>query len=130
MSIASAVARGQRFAERQMTDSCTVRRRTGETTNPSTGEVTPVMTPVYSGRCRLIQSSPSGGQVTVGEAVLTLSGSVLCLPVSAGGVTTDDVATMDASSDSDLVGRTLRITAPAHQSHGVERRFPVTEISS
>lgn len=130
MSIASAVARGQRFAERQMADTCTVRRKTGETTDPDTGAVTPVMTPVYTGRCRLIQPSPTGGQTTVGEAVLTLSGSVLCLPVSALGVTTDDVATMDTSGDPDAVGAKLKIGSPAHQSHPVERRFPVTEISS
>ena len=46
MSVESALARARQAAERLMVDTCTIRRKTGETTNLTTGVVTPTYTTI------------------------------------------------------------------------------------
>ena len=56
MNPAAVLARGRAAAEALMVDTCAIRRRTGETLDDTTGEVTATYDDVYSGRCRVQQA--------------------------------------------------------------------------
>lgn len=131
MSATSATLRGRSAAERLMTDTCTIRRVTGQATDAETGVVTNTYTTVYSGRCKVQQRGASGGNTDVGQAAIVLVSLELHIPASATGVTTDDIATITASAlDADLVGRMFHLTGVAHKSYLTARRFPMVEVTS
>lgn len=131
MSATTAVLRGRAAAEALMVDSVLVERRTGETTDPDTGEVTPTWTTVYTGRCKFAQAAASGSPENVGEATVMVSELMLHLPITATGVTADDRATaVTAALDPDLAGRVFTIRAPMHKTYATARRLPLQELSS
>src|SRR5215470_11396952 len=98
MSATTAILAGQRAAEALMLDQVLVERRTGETTDPETGRVTPTWTTVYSGPCKVQQAAADGSPENVGEATVMASSLVLHLPISATGVTADDRATITTAT--------------------------------
>lgn len=112
-----------------MVDTCTITRRDGtSTTDPNTGVVTPNVTTLYMGKCRVQNRAPRTQDPIAGEAVWVEHLLELQIPMSVVGVRTGDAATITASSlDPDLVGRKLRITVPIHKSHATARRMPCTE---
>lgn len=132
MSRESILARGRATAEAGMRDACTIRRRTGESTNTTTGVVTPTWTTVYSGACRVQQSEGQAREEDPGEARVLLVRRELQLPVDAStGVRADDVATITASlNDSDLVGRAFVITGEAAKSEATSRRLGIVEVTA
>jgi len=129
VSAEAAVAAGRAAAESLMTDTCTIRRRTGaKATDPNTGQVTDVMAVVYAGRCRVQTRALSVQEAGAGEAQWPIAPVELQLPMSVTGLRTGDFATVDSAAlDPDLVGRVFRITAPFHKSHATARRLPCTE---
>lgn len=129
MSALSAVLRGRALAESLMVDACTITRRDGtSTTNPTTGAVTPNVTTVYTGKCRVQNRAPRTQDPAAGEAVWVEHLLELQLPMSVTGVRTGDVATITASVlDPDLAGRRLRVSVPVHKSHATARRLPCVE---
>lgn len=115
-----------------MVDAGTLKRQTGESTNPTTGVVTPTYAaPYYTGALRvqlaetLAQVPESGGRTR------TLQRLECQVPMSVTGVQVDDVLTVTASAlDADLVGRTFRVRSLFHKTHATSRRLEVEEVQS
>jgi len=131
MTAQSALEAGRRMAESLMVDSCTIRRRTGVTTNPTTGEVTPTFTVLYTGqKCRVQTRGNWGEAKDIGEAALVLLTVEVQLPISVAGVQVRDEITIDACvNDAELVGRLFRVKDLNHKSHGTMRRLMGTEVT-
>jgi hypothetical protein len=125
-------ARGQAAAEAGMVDACVIRRRSGPTTDPDTGVVTPTYTTVYTGKCKT-QQAPAGGNANpsvVGEAYLLMLRLEVHLPMTVAGLDTDDEITITSSRDPDLVGRVFLIRELAHKTYATARRVGVQERTS
>lgn len=131
MGVDALLARGRRAAEALMVDTCTIRRRTGEATNPESGVVTPTYSAVYTGKCRLQQPTGQANERDVGEATILMLRFELQLPMSVVGVQADDVVQVTASQmDPDLVGREFAVRGLSHKTHGVMRRLQLEEVTS
>lgn len=127
MSVSVALAAGRRAAERLMVDQCTIRRRTGETTDDD-GNVTPTYSDLYAGRCRIQQHVGQAAQADVGEDYQLLLRLEVHLPMSVVGLEVGDVIEVTASvHDSDLPGRSFVVRDLAHKSHATARRVGVQE---
>lgn len=130
MSAESAARAGRVAAERNMTDTWIVERKTGRTMD-SLGNYTDVFTEVYNGKARLrtyeaYESSPVSG----GHAY-AVTRAFLQTPVNdaTAAIAVDDRARCIASvSDPSLVGTVLRIASLPSMTHATSRRFPVEEI--
>jgi hypothetical protein len=130
MSALAATLAGRRAAERLMVDSCTVRRKTGESRNEDTGAVTPVYgTTVYAGKCRLQLRGLAGQSPDSGEQRIDILRGELQLPISVVGVRVDDRVDFTSSLDPDLVGRVFRVADLMHATHKTARRVPVEEVT-
>jgi Family of unknown function (DUF6093) len=135
MSATSAILRGRTAALALMLDTVTVTRLdpAATTTDGETGVVTKVYTTVYTGKGK-IQRTPRASRVqpaSVGEAEIFMSRLELHLPLTATGVTTDDIATVTASPlDPDLVGMVFHIRERAAKTFQTARRFGVELVSS
>lgn len=130
---AAALARGRAAAEALMVDACVVRRPTGETTDPTTGAVTSTFDTLYTGKCKIQQSSRPGGAsgVDVGEAHLLLQRVEVHLPMSAGGFQPDDEVTVTAAAyDPDLVGQMFVVRDVPSKSMATARRLGVVRRTS
>lgn len=114
-----------------MVDSCTVRRRTGETTDLDTGAVTPVYTTVYTGQACRVQTRGYWGEARdVGEAARVILAFEVQFPIAVTDLQTRDEITIDACvNDPDLVGRVLRLKDLAHKSHATSRRVLCQEVT-
>lgn len=128
MTAASALARGRVMAEALMTDTCTIKRQTGSTTVGAV--VTPTYSTIYSGACKLQESSglPRDAQPSPAAPVLMVYRQ-LHLPVaSSTGVQAGDLATMDTCvNDADMVGAVLVVRAERGKSYGTARRLDVEQ---
>ena len=113
-----------------MIDRCRIERTTGTTVDPETGESTPQTTVVYAGKCRVMSWAVATTSPNVGQQRTDLLRMDLHVPMSVAGVAVNDVATITASRDPDLVGKRLRIDNLAHKTDATARRFPVEEITS
>ncbi|SBT63929.1 hypothetical protein GA0070622_0897 [Micromonospora sediminicola] len=127
-----AVARGRRLAEARMRDTCQFRRKTGTSTNPATGKITPVYANGYAGKCRLKQPSPTAAPATVGEAVVVMVGVEVHIPMGAAPVpqTGDECVITASTGDPDLVGRVFVVDAPHRHADATARRLKVKERTS
>lgn len=131
MSRTGVLARAQAFAEAGMVDTCTIRRRTGETTDPQTGEITPTWSPLlYDGKCRFQHRDGRAEQADAGEAYVLLQRTEVQLPVAAIGIDVGDEITCTASRDPDLVGRAFLVHDLAYRSDATTRRLQVQERTS
>ncbi len=135
MSRASLLARGRVAAEAGMVDTCTIRRRTGESTD-SDGVVTPTWEVVYTGRCRVQAAGSSLGSsahaATPGEAYQLMSPRILQLPVvDSAGVRADDQATITTCvNDPDLVGQIFTVRDEDGKSEATSRRLGIERGTS
>lgn len=131
VAVAALLARGRRVAEALMVDECLIRRRTGETTDPHSGVITPTYATVYSGRCRVQQSTGTAQEEEAGEANILLVRFEVQIPMSVVGVQADDEVVITASAhDPDLVDREFLVRRLAHKTHAVMRRLQVEEATS
>lgn len=129
MSASSATLRGRIKAEALQVDTCTIKRRTGETTDLDTGVVTPTYTTVYSGKCRLKLAVATARPEDVGQAQVFMQHPILSLPATTTGVQVDDVVTITASAlMPSLVGRVFHVRGLAGSSHMTAARFEVMEV--
>lgn len=113
-----------------MVDACTIRRKTGETTDDD-GNITPTFADVYSGKCRMQQPTATAQEQDSGEASLLMVRFELQLPMSVVGVQADDEVRMTTSTyDPDLAGRDFVVRGLAHKTHAVMRRLQVEERTS
>lgn len=132
MDAQGAMLRGRTAAEALMVDACTITRVTDETTDPETGQITPITAPVYSGKCRVQDNSRLARPTTIGEAYVFQSAYVLQLPVvgSEGVQVGDQVLITTSSNDGDLLNRPFWVRELAHKTHATARRLGVEEVTS
>ena len=134
VNAAPALARGRAAAESLMADTCTVRHRTGESTNTTTGVVTPSWTTVYTGRCKVQQSTLGAASEPrdPGEASVRLVAYTVHLPVatSAGIRDGDEITITAAAYDPDLVGRVFTVLGTMRKTAATARRLQVQEIAT
>ena len=114
-----------------MVDACTIRRKTGTTTDPETGVITPTYTTVYQGKCKVQQPDTQAREETPGQAELLMVRRELHLPIlTSGGVRADDEATIDTCvHDPDTVGRKLVVRGEMSKSMATARRLGVEEVT-
>lgn len=130
----AAVMRGRQLAESLMADTCTITRQVGVVTDDLTGAVTPTTSTVYTGQCRVQQSSQGMGSGTeAGQERVELLRSVVSIPVGAVGadqVRYGDVVTVGAAGlDPALVGRRLRVIDVQVKSMATARRLGCVEVT-
>lgn len=125
------LAQGRAAAEALMTDACTVRRRSGETTDDD-GVITPTYGPdLYAGKCKIQQTNAQAAQADVGEDYQLLLRLEVHLPMSLVGLEVgDEVTVTESAYDPDLPGRVFLIRDLAHKTHATARRVGVTERTS
>lgn len=129
MSASNAVLAGRREAEALMLDACTVTRPGDPITDPDTGEVTPSLSPVYMGPCKVQRTATQASNPSAGGHQFTIQDSRVDFPVSAGQLAVDDVVTMTLSVlDPQLVGRVFRVTELFHKSYATAQRTTVSEV--
>ena len=105
----SVVLQGRAVAESLMLSTATAHRSGPETTNPNTGETTPGLTEVYSGRCKVQGATAQAASPEAGGAAYVIESLQLHFPVSSQ-LLIDDVVTIDTSPmDPDLVGLKFRL---------------------
>jgi hypothetical protein len=134
MSAETFLARGRAAAERLMSDTCQIRRRTGESTGAG-GVVTPVYAsppnPLYTGVCRVQSRTQTQAGTDVGEAYLILERREVQLPMSVTGLREGDQITITASVlDPDLTGRVYAVRDVLTKTHATARRVTVIEVTS
>jgi hypothetical protein len=130
MSRASVLARAQAAAEAGMADTCTIRRKSGGTTDPDTGFPTQPYTDLYAGKCRVQQHQATADQQDIGEDHLLLLRLEVQLSMTVTGLKVGDEITLTASRDADLVGRVFRIHDLAHKTEASARRVQCVERTS
>jgi hypothetical protein len=122
------------MAESLMTDTVTVRRATGETTqDPDTGSTVPVYADLFTSKCKVQARNLTALTAEAGGRTATTVRLELHLPLSADAVKAGDVAeitAVGALSDVQLLGRKFRITAPVAKSYATARRYEVEEVVS
>lgn len=121
-------------AEALMTDTCTVRRATGATTqDPNTGTTVPVYADLFTSKCKVQARSLQALTAEAGGRTATTVRLELHLPLSADAAETYDVAeitAVGALSDGQLIGRKFTIAAPVAKSFATARRYEVEEVVS
>jgi hypothetical protein len=126
------LAAGRAAAEELMVDACSITRVTGRTTADD-GTVTPTTASVYTGRCRVQQSTAISAPEPdrLGQALVFQVPFQLQLPMTG----TDDIRNGDQvvvtdSVDSDLVDRRFWVKGVAHKTHATARRLGLEEVTS
>lgn len=128
MSRESALARGRAAAEIGMVDTCQIRRITGATSDPDTGEETPTYQALYTGKCRVQQATAQAQREDVGEDHLLLLRLEVQLPMTVVGLEVGDEITITAAAhDEDLTGRVFLTHDLAHATHKTARRVQCLE---
>lgn len=114
-----------------MVDACTVRRRTGETTDLSTGAVTPTYDVILAGQSCKVQTRGNWGESReVGEAALVVLSIEVHFPIAVVALETRDEITVDvAVYDPDLIGRVFRVKDLHHKSYATARRVMCQEVT-
>lgn len=128
----AATLAGRRAAEALMVDACTIRVRTGVSTqNETTGQVTRTASILYTGPCRVQQAQAQPQQHDAGERTTTVQPSIVSIPATASAVPVGAVVTVDSSVlSAALVGRTFRVTGSHHKSHATAQRLQVEEVTA
>ncbi|GIG63613.1 hypothetical protein Lfu02_79850 [Longispora fulva] len=125
------LARGRALAEALMVDACRIRRRTGATTDPATGTVTPTWITVYEGPCRFQQVGRLGQRADVAEASVVLLRAEVHLPLgpTVGLAVDDEIEPTRAQFDPDLIGRVMRVHDLEHKTAATARRVQTVETT-
>jgi Family of unknown function (DUF6093) len=132
MSATSITLRGRIAAEALMIDAVVVKHRTGESTDPDTGVVTPTFSTIYTGKAKIQHGGTRpAGTKELGQASIQVTHAQLHLPMSATGVQADDTATVTASTlDPELVGKVFVIRAASHKTYLTARRYDMEDVDS
>lgn len=136
MNIDPLLTRGRLAAERMMTDTCWIRRRTGVATDPTTGAVTPTWSDVYGtqatpAKCRVQDSAGSGSEQVASVDDALTAATVVSLPITATGITPGDQVVIGAATfDPDLPARVLTVVRVQAKSHATARRLWCEEVQA
>lgn len=113
-----------------MVDTCTIRRKSGETTDAD-GVITPTYSTLYTGVCRVQQQQPYAERHDAGQAYLLLLRLEIQLPMTVTGLEPDDILTIVTSvMDADLPGRVFVVRDLAHKTDASSRRIQCQEVTS
>ncbi|MEQ4566181.1 DUF6093 family protein [Paenarthrobacter sp. CAP02] len=128
MSVVDLVLRGRTAAESLMLDTCTV-HRPGELVTDGDGNVTPSLTLLYTGPCKIQQTLAQSSNPEAGGHQYTVQDTRWDTPVAAGVFAVDDVVTVtEAILDPQLTGRVFRVTEPFHKTGATAQRTRVEEV--
>lgn len=131
MSLDDLLLRRRAAAERRMRDICIIERPGELVTDPETGVVTPGYTPVYSGPCKIQQTIAQSATPQAGEHQFTVQDSALHIPVGAGPVAVDDVATITAAAmNPALLGNVYRVSETFEKSQPTAQRLRIEEVTA
>ena len=106
MTVAAAITRARHRHRASLTAGCTIRRKTGETYDPSTATTVPIYDDVYTGPCLVRPQSLQGREALYGDRAVSLSTYDLHLPVDVEPERADEV-TVTAAADPLLVDRQM-----------------------
>lgn len=129
MTALAATARGQRFAEQQMTDSATITAPAGAPTfNSTTGAYTasPGAT-LYTGKCRVKPENVMDRQVQAGERPVQIWPYTVSVPMTVTSIPVGATVTVTASADPDLVGQVFTVKDVARGTNITARRLGCTD---
>lgn len=131
MGDAFALARGRQLAESLMVDASNIKRPTGKTTDPDTGEVATTYTTLYTNqKCRVQHRGQWGERRDVGQDSVVMQTVEVKYPITVTGLRPDDVIEFVASAhDPALVGQTLLIKDVPAETHATCRRVMGTELT-
>lgn len=135
MSVASGVTMmGRRQAEALMESTCAITRTTpaDPAVDPETGlNNPPVVTTIYSGKCRLRFPFVRPEQALAAGQQLAKERGILSIPMEgSANVTTNDIAIItDNPLDTGSVDQKFRVMGPFTETHATSRRLPV-EVTS
>lgn len=128
-AIAATIGPLRARAESLMIDTAEIKRQTGETTNPTTGVVTPTYSPVYSGPARFKAPSTGARDATAGGHTFTVTAPEVHVPVGSCQPQPGDIVTcLTSKYDAGLVGRVHRVVAPPHGSMTTAYRIPLEVV--
>jgi hypothetical protein len=118
-------------ADSAMLDTCTVHRPGPPVTDPDTGAVTPSLTLLYTGPCKIQQTLAQSSNPEAGGHQFTVQDTRWDTPIDAGVFEVNDVVTVvDAVLDPQLTGRVYRVTDPFHKSGATAQRTRVVAVAS
>ena len=115
-----------------MVDACIIDRPSGQSTDPSTGQVVKTYSAAfYTGRCRVQQVGTQASNPNAGERQLTVIGHVVQLPIDATAYRVGDRVTITTGTlDPALVGRVFTVTSWIPKSHDTMRRLVCDETAA
>jgi hypothetical protein len=116
-------------AESMMVDTCTIERPGAPVTNPDTGVVTPSVTVVYTGKCKVQSKDSATATPNAGGAVFVVVSRQVHIPMNAADVKDGDVVRMTASLlNTFAVGKRYRVEGFTPDSFDTAARLPVKEL--
>jgi hypothetical protein len=118
-------------AEALMVDTCVIERPGAPVTNPDTGVVTPSVTVVYTGKCKVQSRDTQAASPEAGEHAFTVVSRQVHIPANAANVKDGDVVTITASQlNAFTVGKQYRVEGFTPDSFDTAARMPVKEVLS
>jgi len=115
-------------AESLMLDTCVV-HRPGEPITDSDGNVTPSLTLLYTGPCKIQQTLAQSSNPVAGGHQYTVQDTRWDTPVGVGPFAVDDVVTItDAVLDPQLTGKVYRVSEEFHKTGATAQRTRVEEV--
>lgn len=130
------LARGRAAAEALMTDTCLIERQQVDaggrpvfTVDPDTGESTPAMDEVYSGKCRFQSRGDWSTERDIGEAGLVLLQTELQLPISVDPAINDRVTAVTSAFNPVLAGRVFEVRGDFLKSHNTSRKVMLNQVT-
>lgn len=131
MITAQTMAGARRLAESLMVDTVTITRAGTPTPDPETGLETPSTVTIYSGKAKIQTFEPYESEPDGVAHQYVSQRLALHIPVGAGPVAVDDIATVTAAPrDPAMVGRSFRIAASMNKTAATAQRLPIEFISA
>ena len=122
--------RNAAVTERNSLSTWTVTRATGAwAVDPETGDSVPVVEPVWSGDAHFSDNSRPHVKVRA-DTALTIEGPTLCVAHDVVAFEVGDAVACDSSLDATLLGRFWRVTGKPGSSYGIDRHYPLEEVTS
>jgi hypothetical protein len=124
------IVAARRAAERLMVDSCIIRHKTGDSTDPTTGVVTATYADAYSGKCKVQAEGNISRLRSAADHEFTIQRSRVDIPAGSPSVAVGDMIDITSSAnDPALVGRRFRVIEMLHKSFASSQRFGVEEVT-
>lgn len=133
--VGGVLAAGRARAQSLMESTVRIRRKTGETRNTATGQITPTWSTIYEGPARIRFTGTQPRDIDAAGQQLVEQTPIVGLPIgddprivtgTSGAVNVDDVGSVLTNpDDSSIVGGEFRVAGRHDQTHSTARRLPV-----